>query len=42
MIGNHDWYYNIPGQVFDRIRQEIIKALGLANPNSPFPHEVKE
>ena len=42
MIGNHDWYYHIPGQVFDRIRQEIIKALGLANPNSPFPHEVKD
>ncbi len=42
MIGNHDWYYHIPGRAFDRIRQEIIQALGLANPNSSFPHEVKD
>jgi hypothetical protein len=41
MIGNHDWYYHIPGQTFDRIRQGIIQALGLVNPNSPFPYEVK-
>jgi hypothetical protein len=42
MIGNHDWYYHVPGQAFDRIRQEIITAFGLANPNSPFPHEGHE
>jgi len=42
MIGNHEWYYHIPGQTFDRIRQGIILALGLVNPNSPLPHEVKE
>jgi len=42
MVGNHDWYYHIPGPAFDQIRQEIITAFGLANPNSPFPHEVKD
>lgn len=42
MAGNHDWYYHIPGPAFDQIRQEIIQTLGLANPSSPFPHEVKE
>ncbi len=42
MVGNHDWYYHIPGPAFDKIRQETIQALGLANPSSPFPHEVKE
>jgi hypothetical protein len=41
MIGNHDRYYHIHGQTFDRIRQGIIQALGLVNPNSPFPYEVK-
>jgi len=42
LVGNHDWYYHIPGQAFDQIRQEIIQAMGLANPKSPFPHEVKD
>ncbi|MDI6769726.1 MAG: hypothetical protein QMD04_08625 [Anaerolineales bacterium] len=42
MAGNHDWYYHLPGPAFDQIRQEIIQAMGLANPSSPFPHEVKE
>jgi len=42
MVGNHDWYYHIPGPAFDQIRQEIIQALGLANPKSLFPHEVKD
>ncbi len=42
MAGNHDWYYHLPGPAFDQIRQEIIQAMGLANPGSPFPHEVKE
>ncbi len=42
MSGNHDWYYHIPGPAFDRIRQETIRAMGLVNPSTPFPHEVKE
>jgi hypothetical protein len=42
MIGNHDWYYHIPGAAFDQIRREIVQAMGLANPASPFPHEVKD
>jgi len=42
MIGNHDWYYHIPGPAFDAIRQEVIAAFGLANPVTPFPHESEE
>ena len=38
MIGNHDWFYGIPGSRFDEIRAEIVDALGLAQSNSPFPY----
>jgi UDP-2,3-diacylglucosamine pyrophosphatase LpxH len=42
MVGNHDWYYHLPGPDFDVIRQEIIQAIGLSNPPGPFPHELRE
>lgn len=42
MTGNHDWYYHLPGESFDQIRQEVIEAMGLSNPNSSFPHEPDE
>jgi hypothetical protein len=42
MVGNHDWYYHLPGPDFDAIRQEIIQAFGLANPSGPFPHQLFE
>ena len=42
MVGNHDWYYHLPGQAFDSIRQEIVDSLGLSNPVGPFPHELHE
>jgi len=40
MVGNHDWYYHLKGEAFDQIRQEIIDAMGLSNPPSPFPHDL--
>jgi hypothetical protein len=40
MVGNHDWYYHLKGEAFDKIRQEIITALGLCNPPSPFPYDL--
>jgi UDP-2,3-diacylglucosamine pyrophosphatase LpxH len=42
MIGNHDWYYHLPGLDLDRIRQKIVSAMGLSNEASPFPYEVFE
>jgi hypothetical protein len=42
MVGNHDWYYHIPGSAFDNIRAEIVEAFGLSNSPKPFPHELKE
>jgi len=42
MVGNHDWYYHLPGKNFDQIRREIVTALGLSNDDSPFPHGLEE
>jgi UDP-2,3-diacylglucosamine pyrophosphatase LpxH len=42
MVGNHDWYYHLPGENFDQIRDEVIAALGLKNANSPFPYTLEE
>jgi len=42
MIGNHDWYYHLPGPAFDEIRKTIIEALGLNNDFGPFPYELDE
>lgn len=40
MVGNHDWYYHLKGEAFDRIRQELIDAMGLSNPPTPFPYDL--
>ena len=42
MVGNHDWYYHLPGQAFDQVRQEMIDAMGLHNPNTNFPYAMEE
>lgn len=42
MVGNHDWYYHLPGDAFDVIRAQIIAALGLENEPSPFPYSLEE
>jgi UDP-2,3-diacylglucosamine pyrophosphatase LpxH len=42
MVGNHDWYYHLPGDAFDEIRKTVIESLGLCNDPGPFPYELKE
>jgi hypothetical protein len=42
MVGNHDWYYHLKGEAFDKIRLELIQKMGLSNPVSPFPYEAEE
>ena len=42
MIGNHDWYYGIPGKRFDKIRAEIVEAFGLSQSNAPFPYAPED
>ena len=42
MVGNHDWFWHVPGADFEAMRRKIIKALGLANPTGPFAHDPLE
>lgn len=42
MVGNHDWYYHLKGEAFDQIRREIIAAMGLSNPPTPFPYDLRK
>ncbi|HAV78114.1 MAG TPA: hypothetical protein DCX53_12260 [Anaerolineae bacterium] len=42
MVGNHDWYYHLKGDAFDKIRQELIDSMGLSNPPSPFPFDLRK
>lgn len=42
MVGNHDWYYHLEGEAYDQIRREIIDSMGLCNPPSPFPFDLRK
>jgi hypothetical protein len=42
MVGNHDWYYHLPGTLYDNIRKEIVSQMGLFNAVTPFPHDASE
>ena len=42
MIGNHDWYYGIPGTPFDEIRAEVVEAFGLSQDSTPFPYAPED
>ncbi len=43
MVGNHDWYYHLPGTKYSALRKKIVTKMGLANdPNEPFPHDGGE
>lgn len=43
MVGNHDWFYHLPGLTYNKIRQQVVEAMGLANnPATPFPHAPEE
>lgn len=42
VVGNHDWYFHLPGAEYDLIRGEVVEALGLSNDPALFPHEPAE
>lgn len=43
MVGNHDWFYHLPGPNYDALRQTLVERLGLANRfDRPFPHDMTE
>lgn len=42
MVGNHDWFYHLPGEAFHHARRQIIDAMSLVNSPAPIPHEPDE
>ena len=43
MVGNHDWFYHLPGADYHPLRRKVSDALGLENdPDAPFPHDQEE
>ncbi len=40
VVGNHDWFFHLPGEAFNLIRRCIVERMALANTaGEPFPHE---
>ena len=43
MVGNHDWFYHLPGPKYDDTRRLVVDRLGLAHPHDAlFPHDPLE
>lgn len=42
MVGNHDWYYHLEGNVFDEIRRTVTSSMGLSNSGNIFAHDLNE
>ncbi len=43
LVGNHDWFYHLPGGAYDQMRSNVVDVLGLNNnPANPFPHDPSE
>ena len=43
MVGNHDWFYHLPGASYDPLRKNVVEAIGLANDYKVgFPHDPEE
>lgn len=42
MVGNHDWFYHVPDDAYNPIRQDVVNAMGLFNAPTPFPHALSE
>jgi UDP-2,3-diacylglucosamine pyrophosphatase LpxH len=43
MVGNHDWFFHLPGASYDQLRMEVARQMGLAaSDESPFAHEPWE
>ncbi|MBN2472980.1 MAG: hypothetical protein JXB62_00130 [Pirellulales bacterium] len=43
MVGNHDWFYHLPGPNYHALRRTLVEQMGLANrADRPFPHQITE
>lgn len=43
LVGNHDWFYHLPGAAYDQIRRTVVDAIGAdTQADQPFPHDPNE
>lgn len=42
MVGNHDWFFHLPGSAYDAVRQRVVDTSGLSNSIEPFPYHPEE
>lgn len=43
LVGNHDWFYHLPGSGHNAIRELVVRGMGLDNrAEAPFPHDPHE
>ena len=43
MVGNHDWFFHLPGERYNQLRRQVASHMGLTTyPDAPFPHEIWE
>lgn len=43
MVGNHDWFYHLPGENYNQLRRQVASHMGLETyADAPFPHEIWE
>ncbi|MBL9122080.1 MAG: hypothetical protein JNG90_00500 [Planctomycetaceae bacterium] len=43
LVGNHDWFFHLPGPAYHPLRQSVARSMGLANrPDQPFAHDPNE
>ena len=43
MVGNHDWFYHLPGENYNQLRRQVAAHMGLTTyADAPFPHEIWE
>jgi UDP-2,3-diacylglucosamine pyrophosphatase LpxH len=43
MVGNHDWFFHLPGENYNRLRRQLAVHMGLVTyPDAPLPHETWE
>lgn len=43
LVGNHDWFFHLPGAGYNLLRDAVVRHLALANrADEPFPHDAME
>ena len=42
MVGNHDWFFHLPGEAYREPRRQIIEAMGMKNTLAPIPYQAQE